>query len=121
MHVIEGCAHTPSLMFTLRVCVCSLLLHRTNIPVQLMAFPDYPYSFSVPSFPHHSAILQYLRDYVQHFNLRQYIRFRTRVVQVVPVDSGEKWTGWNVSTETVGETPPTKETKVFDAVLVCNG
>ena len=108
-------------MFTLRVCVFSLLLHRTNIPVQVMAFPDYPYSFSIPSFPHHSAVLQYLQDYAQHFNLRQYIKFRTRVVQVVPVDSEKEWTGWNVSTETVGETSPEKETQMFDAVLVCNG
>ena len=40
---------------------------------------------------------------------------------MVPVDSEKEWTGWNVSTETVGETSPEKETQMFDAVLVCNG
>ena len=99
----------------------SLFPHRTNAPVQVMAYPDYPYSFNLPSFPHHSAVLQYLQDYTEHFNLRQYIKFRTKVVQVVPVDSGKEWTGWKVSTETVGSASPDKENQVFDAVLVCNG
>ena len=86
-----------------------------------MAFSDLPYEFSVPSFAHHSAILKYLQDYTQHFKLRQFIKFQTRVIQVLPVDSGKEWTGWQVFTEPVGVASPEKQSQVFDAVLVCNG
>ena len=86
-----------------------------------MSYPDFPYKFSVPSFAHHSAILKYLQDYTQHFKLRQFIKFQTRVIQVLPVDSGKEWTGWQVFTEPVGVVSPEKESQVFDGVLVCNG
>ena len=86
-----------------------------------MGFPDFPYKFSAPSFAHHSEILKYLQDYTQHFKLRRYIKFQTRVIQVLPVDSGKEWTGWQVFTEPVGVESSGKESQVFDVVLVCNG
>jgi len=47
--------------------------NRTNLPVEIMEFPDFP-SSSCTSFVHHSQVLQYLQNYAKHFNLIQYIQ-----------------------------------------------
>jgi hypothetical protein len=54
----------------------------------------------------------YFDDYVDHFGLREKIRFRTEVLSAAPVD-GE----WEVTIEG----PAGRETKRYRAVLVANG
>ena len=44
-----------------------------------LAFEDYPVPADWPDYPHHSLLLGYFRDYVDHFGLRPHIRFSTRV------------------------------------------
>ena len=41
-----------------------------------MAFPDLPFPSHLPSFMHHTAVLQYLNDYTDKFDLRKYIQVR---------------------------------------------
>ncbi len=38
-----------------------------------LAFEDYPVPDDWPDFPHHSQLLQYFHDYVDHFGLRENI------------------------------------------------
>lgn len=48
-----------------------------NLPKVLEAFPDYPEfggDGSKGSFAEHTQMLQYLRNYTEHYNLRQYIQ-----------------------------------------------
>ena len=117
---------------------------RTNLPKQIMAFPDFPFSENLPSFPYHSDVLHYLQRYAEHHNLSRLIKFRTLVEKVVPVKrdlgcgvmdtatstaSNGVWTStqsafpdrikWMVTVREV--TTGDRETKEFDAVLVCNG
>ncbi|MDP3384216.1 MAG: NAD(P)-binding protein, partial [Phenylobacterium sp.] len=40
-----------------------------------LAFEDYPVPADWPDFPHHSQLLAYFRDYVDHFGLRPHIAF----------------------------------------------
>lgn len=50
---------------------------RLNFPKELEAGPDYPVfggDDSDGSFVDHTQMLQYLRNYTEHFNLRQYIK-----------------------------------------------
>ena len=44
-----------------------------------LAFEDYPVPAGWPDFPHHSQLLQYFNDYVDHFGLRETITFNTAV------------------------------------------
>jgi cation diffusion facilitator CzcD-associated flavoprotein CzcO len=44
-----------------------------------LAFEDYPVPADWPDFPSHSQLVQYFRDYVDHFDLRRSITFNTRV------------------------------------------
>jgi dimethylaniline monooxygenase (N-oxide forming) len=79
----------------------------------LMAYKTYPMPDDYPDYPNHFQIAKYFDDYVDHFGLREKIRFRTEVTSVVPVD-GE----WEV---TVADADGERETHRYRAVLVANG
>lgn len=90
---------------------------RTNLPKEVMAFPDFPFQEQAASFLHHSLVLQYLNDYCDHFRLRPMIRFRTRVDHVKPMDQTPS--RWSVRATDLNTKQPTEET--YDYVIVCNG
>ncbi len=52
----------------------------------LMAYKTYPMPDDYPDYPNHFQIARYFDDYVDHFGLREKIRFRTEVLSVAPVD-----------------------------------
>ena len=53
----------------------SFSLRRTNLPKELMAFPDYrDFGGEDRSCVTHETVLSYLKNYTDHFNLRQYIK-----------------------------------------------
>jgi dimethylaniline monooxygenase (N-oxide forming) len=79
----------------------------------LMAYKTYSMPDDYPDYPNHFQIARYFDDYVDHFGLREKIRFRTEVKSVVPVD-GE----WEV---TVAGADGKGETHRYRAVLVANG
>ncbi|HCF24054.1 MULTISPECIES: NAD(P)-binding domain-containing protein [unclassified Novosphingobium] len=75
-----------------------------------LAFEDYPVPADWPDYPHHSLLLQYFHDYVDHFGLREHIRFNTRVEKAERKAGG----GWAI-------TLSTGEVKHYDALAVANG
>jgi dimethylaniline monooxygenase (N-oxide forming) len=84
-----------------------------NTSRNLMAYATYPMPEDYPDYPNHFQIARYFDDYVDHFGLREKIRFRTEVIAVEPAD-GE----WEV---TVGSTGGERTTSRYRAVLVANG
>ena len=88
---------------------------RTNLPKEVMAFPDFPFQHLEESFVHHSQVLDYLKQYCEHFKLEKFIKFNTVVEKVRPADD----TKWTVTTKCL----KTSEESVqeFDSVMVCNG
>jgi hypothetical protein len=81
-----------------------------NTSRKVMAYRAYPMPDDYPDYPHHSQVAAYFDDYVDHFGLREHIRFRTEVKQVTPVEGG----GWDVTTDR-------GQTHRYRAVLVANG
>jgi thioredoxin reductase len=79
----------------------------------LMAYKTYPMPEDYPDYPNHFQIAAYFDDYVDHFRLRDRIRFRTEVLKVEP-NEGE----WAV---TVRDPGCAEETHRYRAVLVANG
>jgi cation diffusion facilitator CzcD-associated flavoprotein CzcO len=79
----------------------------------LMSYKTYPMPDDYPDYPNHFQIARYFDDYVDHFALREKIRFRTEVKSVVPVD-GE----WEVTAE---GRDGNGETHRYRAVVVANG
>lgn len=59
-----------------------------NTNRKVMAYSDYPMPDDYPMFPHHSHILKYFEDYVEHFGVRPYIKFNTSVEEVLPQSDG---------------------------------
>ena len=55
-----------------------------------MAYSDYPMPDDYPDYPHHSQVLDYFEDYVDHFDCRDAIQFQTSVESVEPTDDG-RW------------------------------
>ncbi|XP_076145846.1 uncharacterized protein LOC143128054 [Alosa pseudoharengus] len=95
---------------------------RTNIPKEVMSFPDFPFENHLSSFVHHTEVRRYLEKYCDHFKIRNRIKFETTVdaVKPVKVESGWHGLGWDVTTSN-GIDSSTAVKRHFDAVLVCNG
>jgi hypothetical protein len=102
-----------------------------------MSYRTFPMPESYPDYPNHFQIAAYFDDYVDHFGLREKIRFGTGVAKVEPADDdpsraepdadfaftramgGERRSqGWEV---TVEGPDGRRETHRYQAVLVANG
>jgi len=75
-----------------------------------LAFEDFPVPTNWPDFPSHAQLLQYFKDYVDHFGLRERITFNTAVEKAERQADGS----WAV-------TLSTGETRTYDVLFVCNG
>ncbi|XP_071083368.1 uncharacterized protein [Haliotis cracherodii] len=95
---------------------------RTNLPKEIMAFPDFPFDSSLPSFIHHTDVAEYLRRYAQHFDLYKFIKFKTLVEHVSPVCQPNNTSAikWNV-TYSAADNRNEQTTEEFESVIVCNG
>jgi dimethylaniline monooxygenase (N-oxide forming) len=84
-----------------------------NTSRRVMAFKTLPMPDHYPDYPDHFQMAAYFDEYVDHFGLREKIRFQTEVLSVEPAD-GE----WEV---TVADSEGARETHRYRAVLVANG
>uniref|UniRef100_A0A3B5MUF3 Flavin-containing monooxygenase n=1 Tax=Xiphophorus couchianus TaxID=32473 RepID=A0A3B5MUF3_9TELE len=94
---------------------------RTNLPKEVMMFPDFPFDPELSSFLSHQEVQRYLERYCENFRIRPHIRFDTAVENVTPVsttaENGESKITWEVtSLDSTGH----QKTETFDAVYnVC--
>ena len=75
-----------------------------------MQFSDFPMPRSLPDFPHHTQIAAYFDAYVDHFGVRDRIRFETTVRHAQPRADG----GWRL-------TDGHGEEHEYDMLVVANG
>ena len=88
---------------------------RTNLPLSIMQFSDYECPPEKSGFVSHEDVLQYLRGYTKHFDLRPLIKFRHEILKVKRVSEE-----WIVSVRDIQNNHQTFD-QHFDAVCVCNG
>jgi flavin-binding monooxygenase-like protein len=81
-----------------------------NTSRERMEFSDFPMPRSYPDFPHHAQIAAYFDAYVDHFGVRDRIRFETKVAHARRLDGG----GWELELED-------GSVERVDALLVANG
>lgn len=95
---------------------------RTNLPKEVMMFPDFPFDPELNSFLPHQEVQRYLERYCQNHKIRPHIRFNTMVENVKPVvmttEEAEQRTTWEV---TSCESSGCPKTETFDSVFVCSG
>ncbi|MBA4288373.1 MAG: monooxygenase [Pseudomonas sp.] len=75
-------------------------------------FREFPMRAEVATYPHHSEMRRYFRDYAEHFGLYAHYQFSTRVVEVQRLEKG-----WRLISEHHGE----QREWLFDGVLIANG
>jgi dimethylaniline monooxygenase (N-oxide forming) len=79
-----------------------------------MCYSDFPHQTEKPFYLNLSDVLQYLENYANNFELKKYIKFKTKVMDITK-EKDNKWKVKILNSE--GEV----EEIVFDSVLVCNG
>lgn len=85
-----------------------------NTSREMMEYAEYPMPEDFPDYPDHFRIQRYFEDFVDHFGLRETIRFQTEIESVVPAQGA----GWDVSWVTRdGQSGVDR----FTDVIVCNG
>ena len=87
-----------------------------------MCFPDFPFKDSLPTFPHHTDVLDYLNEYTKHYQLHKYINNNSEVMTVRPFFSpsnGSTGNQWEVKVRDILSGQEMKS--LFDVVLVCTG
>ncbi|KPP57514.1 flavin-containing monooxygenase FMO GS-OX-like 4-like, partial [Scleropages formosus] len=93
---------------------------RTNLPKEVMMFPDFPFDPKLPSFLSHRDVLQYLERYCESQGIMPHIKFGTMVEEVKPITvmTGEGKTTWEVTSCAASGG---RRTDTFDSVFICNG
>ncbi|XP_046481448.1 senecionine N-oxygenase [Neodiprion pinetum] len=91
---------------------------RTNLPKEVMGFPDFPIPDNDKSYLTRTELLDFINTYCDHFELRKYIQFHHHVVLVKPLD-GDNMGKWSVEVEDLEKKKVLVE--VFDAIMICNG
>ena len=92
-----------------------------NTSRQLMQYAAFPMPDDLPDYPSHWQVARYFDDFVDHFGIREHIRFRTEVVKVVPVADGRE--GYDVTVRGRNEhgEADEPETSRYRHVVVANG
>lgn len=89
---------------------------HTNLPKEIMHFPDFPFPSQERSFIPASDVNNYLKLYADNFRLQGHIKFQHHVLRVRPLpDTG----AWEVIA--LNSLERKYEKFAFDAILVCNG
>ena len=87
---------------------------RTNLPIEVMGYPGFPFPKCDKSFVHHSVVLKYFQNfYERHVAAAHSVSFASKVTKVSHENAN-----WNVSVLFDGNDERTEQ---FTHILVCNG
>ena len=89
-----------------------------NTSKEMTCFSDFPAPKHFPPFMPHGHVVEYLRMYAGHFNLLQYIRFQSTVLEISRTPDHRKTGQWRVRHQDVNGNVAEH---IFDAVMICNG
>lgn len=88
----------------------------TNLPIELMCYPNEPFPEQKESFVSSEKVLRYYQDYAAKYNLSKFIKFEHHVIRVRSThDNGT----WEIIVKNLRENKIS--THIFDAVLICTG
>lgn len=90
---------------------------RTNLPVDVMCYPGFPYPKGLQTFAHHSVVFEYFNNFFkQQIAPHGSVRFHTKVIKMKKKTSNSD-SFWEVDVESRGVI----HTEEFTHVMVCNG
>ncbi|XP_044744633.1 senecionine N-oxygenase [Coccinella septempunctata] len=88
---------------------------RTNLPKEVMGFPDFPIPDQNKSYLTQAEILEFLTQYVEHFELGPIIKTNHMVTEIRPLENDR----WQITA--IYKPTNTRIVKEFDSVIICNG
>ncbi|XP_037049486.1 senecionine N-oxygenase-like isoform X1 [Bradysia coprophila] len=88
---------------------------RSNLPFQVMEFPDHKYPENAISYPPHRDVLAFIHSYADRFDLKRHIKLSHLTISVKPIENDK----WEIIVKDLVN--GTFETKIYDAIMVCNG
>ncbi|XP_011502260.1 PREDICTED: flavin-containing monooxygenase FMO GS-OX-like 4 [Ceratosolen solmsi marchali] len=95
---------------------------RTNLPKEIMHFPDFQeIKGNNESCVPHDVILDYLKNYTEHFKLREFIQFNTEVLFITPKIFTNDFLLQNWKVKVKNLISSELKEYIFDAVMICNG
>nr|WPH24932.1 flavin-dependent monooxygenase 3C [Chilo suppressalis] len=92
---------------------------RTNLPKEIMGFPDFPVPESEQSYLPANEILAFLQSYADKYDVTSHIKFNHYVQLVISKAGGPRGELWDVTFKSLVTGEP--ETREYDFVFVCNG
>ncbi|XP_070507386.1 senecionine N-oxygenase-like [Chironomus tepperi] len=87
----------------------------TNLPIEIMCYPNEPFPKQPESFVSSAEVLNYYIRYAEKFNLLSRIKFEHHVFRVRPLLNDK----WEIIVKNLRN--DNFETHIFDSVLVCSG
>ncbi|KAH8402270.1 hypothetical protein KR009_010889, partial [Drosophila setifemur] len=87
---------------------------RTNLPKEVMGFPDFEIGSNERSYVRSDEICDFLNEYADHFELKKHIKFNSYVIRVT-----QKMNKWQVLVKDVITNKI--EFHYFDKIMVANG
>ncbi|PKM22942.1 MAG: monooxygenase [Gammaproteobacteria bacterium HGW-Gammaproteobacteria-14] len=79
---------------------------------RMTEFSEFPMADDVATYPHHSQLREYFRQYARHFSLYSHYEFSTEVVATERLAEG-----WRITTRCQG----IEQTRQFTGLLIANG
>jgi dimethylaniline monooxygenase (N-oxide forming) len=87
----------------------------TNLPIEMMCYPNEPFPENEVSFVSSEVVLNYYESFSDKYKLRDHIKFEHEVVRVRPIADES----WEVLVRNLKES--CYETLKFDGILICTG
>ncbi len=80
---------------------------------RMSEYEDFPMPDDYPDYPSHKKLLKYFYDYVDHFDIKKFIKFNTTVLNVNPTEDKK----WHVVFSNIDG----NHEEIFDYIFVANG
>lgn len=98
---------------------------RTTASKSYLHASDFPMPESYGHFPNHVEVLNFLKDYANHFNLHPYIKLQQTVHKARKTEDGAQWKVVTVPTkegqDDADDGNAKKEEHYFDILVCCSG
>ncbi|KXJ76795.1 hypothetical protein RP20_CCG008901 [Aedes albopictus] len=89
---------------------------KTNIPKEIMGFPDFPIGEQEESYVTSQDVLKFIENFTEQFELHKHVKFEHHVIRVTRKLDCEKW---EVLVKDLQAN--SYDSYLFDYILVCNG
>ncbi|VDL84353.1 unnamed protein product [Nippostrongylus brasiliensis] len=89
-----------------------------NTSKEMTAYSDFPPEPNMANFMHNTEMYRYLVNYADHYDLKKYIKFQHKVLNIERAEGYAKTGQWKV---TYDDQNGGRECELFDGVLLCCG